>query len=68
MCSKEDSRPSNADLLRLLKRACEKHDALMNEARNNAGCDRHLLGLMLVARELGIDTPEIYTDPAWKKR
>ena len=53
--------------LKLFKIACEKHDTLMNEARDNAGCDRHLLGLMLISKELNLDLPEIYTDPAWEK-
>jgi hypothetical protein len=39
----------------------------MGEASNNAGCDRHLLGLRLAANELKLDVPEIYKDIAWKK-
>ena len=69
MCNKDSkTRLNNSELLSLLKRACQKHDQLMNEARNNAGCDRHLLGLMLTARELKLDTPELFNDLAWKKR
>lgn len=52
----------------LLRRACAKHDELMNEARNNSGCDRHMLGLMLTSKELGLELHEIFTDDAWKKR
>jgi carnitine O-octanoyltransferase len=68
MCDNGPNRLSNAELLNLLKKACLKHDKLMAEARDNAGCDRHLLGLMLTAKELNVDTPEIFTDHAWKKR
>lgn len=66
MCSPNSSL-GDAEKLKLLKRACEKHDKLMSEARQNAGCDRHLLGLQLMARDLKLDTPEIFTDVAWKK-
>lgn len=54
--------------LELLKKACEKHDKLMSEARNGFGCDRHLLGLMLMTKELGLELHDIFTDDAWKKR
>ncbi len=54
-------------MLDLFKTACKKHDQLMNEARENRGCDRHLLGLRLISRDLDIDLPEIFTDPSWKK-
>ena len=53
--------------LQLFKAACSKHDKLMGEASNNAGCDRHLLGLRLLADELRLELPEIYKDVAWTK-
>ena len=56
------------ELLELFKKACKKHDKLMNEAKENRGCDRHLLGLMLISKELNLSLPEIYTDAAWTKR
>jgi carnitine O-octanoyltransferase len=69
MCNRDvKTRLSNRQLLELFKQACNKHDSLMNEARNNAGCDRHLLGLMLISKELNLALPEIFTDEAWKKR
>jgi hypothetical protein len=40
----------------------------MNSAKENRGCDRHLLGLMLISKELGLDMPKIFKDTAWKKR
>ena len=33
-----------------------------------SGCDRHLLGLQIIAMESGMPMPEIYTDPAYQKR
>jgi carnitine O-octanoyltransferase len=57
----------NDKLLKLFQKACAKHDELMNEARQNEGCDRHLLGLMLISKQLNVELPEIYTDVSWKK-
>lgn len=65
--SEKSTKLNNFELLKLFRHACEKHDRLMNEARNNEGCDRHLTGLMLIAKELGLETPKIFTDHAWKK-
>lgn len=68
MCNTDKStRLTDIELLNLFKKACYKHDTLMNEARDNSGCDRHLLGLRLVAKSLNLDLPEIFTDPSWKK-
>ncbi len=39
----------------------------MAEACDNAGCDRHFLGLRLTAQTLNVDLPEIFKDAAWKK-
>jgi carnitine O-octanoyltransferase len=69
MCNKDKStRICDRGLLDLFKKACSKHDKLMGEARNNSGCDRHLLGLMLTADSLKLDLPEIYKDASWTKR
>lgn len=48
--------------------AVAKHNRLMSEAMNAEGCDRHLFGLKILAQERGLPVPELYTDPAWKKR
>ncbi len=61
------TRLSDKNLLDLFKTACKKHDKLMQECRENSGVDRHFLGLKLIARDLDIKCPEIFTDPAWKK-
>lgn len=68
MCIEDpEKRLNDSELLELFKKACKKHDTLMSEARENSGCDRHLLGLRMISRELKLDLPEIFTDPAWKK-
>lgn len=32
-----------------------------------SGCDRHLLGLYLIAMENGLELPEIFTDPSFTR-
>lgn len=52
---------------RLLNEAISKHVRLMNEAKNNQGCDRHLFGMYCIAMEEGIPVPELYSDPLYSK-
>ncbi|KAI3360493.1 hypothetical protein L3Q82_002379 [Scortum barcoo] len=47
--------------------AAHKHNKLMIEAQEGKGFDRHLLGLYLIAKEEGLPTPEIFTDPIYAK-
>ncbi len=61
------TRLADKELLELFRTACKKHDKLMQECRQNSGLDRHLLGLKLVARDLDMKCPDIFTDSAWKK-
>ena len=58
------------DLIKLFRAAIDKHNELMGLGMMNAGCDRHLFGLLMVAREvLKLEKlPEIFTDPAFSKR
>lgn len=44
------------------------HNELMNHCQKNEGIDRHLFGLYIIALEAGMDTPEIFLDPAYVKR
>ncbi|CAM1305565.1 CROT (predicted) [Pycnogonum litorale] len=62
-----DDNISNAEKVALMKKAYEKHNQLMSDGMKGGGCDRHLFGLMHVAREEGLPTPEIFTDPSWTK-
>lgn len=50
-----------------LQKAANKHNKLMAEAQNGKGIDRHLLGLILIAREEGLPVPELFTDPVFAK-
>lgn len=50
----------------LFKTAVERHNKLMKEAENAQGCDRHLMGLRMIAKENGQPDPQIFADPAWK--
>ncbi|XP_046906153.1 peroxisomal carnitine O-octanoyltransferase isoform X1 [Hypomesus transpacificus] len=52
---------------RALELAFNKHNSLMADAQNGKGFDRHLLGLYLIAREEGLPTPDLFTDPLYAK-
>lgn len=45
--------------------AIQRHNQLMKEAENGQGCDRHLLGLRLIANQIWKSDPKIFADPAW---
>ncbi|KAK7872854.1 hypothetical protein R5R35_006725 [Gryllus longicercus] len=62
-----DTHRSAADKKALLKRAIQRHDQLMTEAKGNAGCDRHLFGLYCLAVEEGLPIPDFYSQPAYLK-
>ncbi|XP_021370206.1 peroxisomal carnitine O-octanoyltransferase-like [Mizuhopecten yessoensis] len=62
-----DPMASKEKKLRLYLRAADKHNQLMLEATKLQGCDRHLLGLMLIAKEEGLPTPLLYEDISYKK-
>ncbi|XP_054478461.1 peroxisomal carnitine O-octanoyltransferase [Anoplopoma fimbria] len=47
--------------------AFNRHNKLMAEAQEGKGFDRHLLGLYLIAKEEGLPTPELFTDPLYAK-
>lgn len=53
--------------LQLLKQAIQKHASLMSEAANGLGCDRHLLGMWIIAHEEGLPVPALYTDSSYTK-
>ncbi|XP_007896339.1 LOW QUALITY PROTEIN: peroxisomal carnitine O-octanoyltransferase [Callorhinchus milii] len=48
--------------LELFMKAVGKHHELMTEAQVGKGFDRHLLGLLQIAKEEGLPVPELYTD------
>ncbi|XP_066484607.1 peroxisomal carnitine O-octanoyltransferase [Tiliqua scincoides] len=51
----------------LMLKAFAKHNKLMKECQNGKGFDRHLLGLLLLAKEHGLPVPELFLDPAFTK-
>nr|XP_033787107.1 peroxisomal carnitine O-octanoyltransferase isoform X2 [Geotrypetes seraphini] len=51
----------------LMLKAFEKHNKLMHESQNGNGFDRHLLGLLILAKEQGLPVPELYIDPVFTK-
>ena len=57
-------------MIKLFETAVDKHNNLMELGKMNAGCDRHLFGLHIVAQEILKlkNIPEIFTDPAFTKR
>ncbi|CAG0882142.1 unnamed protein product [Cyprideis torosa] len=62
----------DAPLLRrcgLLQEAAKAHKAMMLRCEEGQGCDRHLFGLQLAAKEMGINPDDllIFQDPAWKE-
>ena len=57
-----------AEKLALFKGAHAKHLQLLKECASGEGCDRHLLGLYIIAQEEGRPIPELFTDPAFSKR
>ncbi|KAM9308557.1 peroxisomal carnitine O-octanoyltransferase [Gastrophryne carolinensis] len=52
---------------KLMLSAFAKHNKLMTECQNGKGFDRHLLALLLIAKEQGLAAPELYSDPAFSK-
>ncbi len=59
---------SKAELQGLFLKAVNRHNALMQRSMQNRGCDRHLLGLKLLAAEKGEKLHALYEDPAYKIR
>uniref|UniRef100_H3AFT6 Peroxisomal carnitine O-octanoyltransferase n=2 Tax=Latimeria chalumnae TaxID=7897 RepID=H3AFT6_LATCH len=51
----------------LMLNAFAKHNRLMSECQNGRGFDRHLLGLLLIAKDQGLPVPDLYLDSAFTK-
>ncbi|ELT93902.1 hypothetical protein CAPTEDRAFT_215687 [Capitella teleta] len=64
--SMHDEDLSNHTRRSLLKKAVDSQTKFRLEATVGQGCDRHLLGLYLASRELGMDTPAIFADKPWR--
>ncbi|XP_071820524.1 carnitine O-acetyltransferase-like isoform X3 [Apostichopus japonicus] len=59
------SQPS--EKVHLLRKAVAAHKAYTKDAMAGDGIDRHLLGLKLMAIEIGENVPEIFMDPSFSK-
>ncbi|KAG8443192.1 hypothetical protein GDO86_011848 [Hymenochirus boettgeri] len=51
----------------LMLKAFSKHNKMMRECQLGKGFDRHLLGLLLIAKEEGLAEPDLFKDPAYTK-
>ncbi|KAL8579049.1 hypothetical protein ACOMHN_035988 [Nucella lapillus] len=58
---------SEAERLRLFLAAVAKHSKWMEDCTELKGCDRHLFGLYMVAREEGLPLPQLFLHPAFTK-
>ncbi|XP_064456216.1 peroxisomal carnitine O-octanoyltransferase-like isoform X2 [Ornithodoros turicata] len=62
-----DNATPTITVLNLLKQTVETFTYLMMDCCSNSGCDRHLMGLAMVALEEGIPMPELFFDPSFVK-
>ncbi|XP_056375080.1 peroxisomal carnitine O-octanoyltransferase isoform X2 [Hyla sarda] len=62
-----DPASTKAQRQELMLKAFAKHNKLMNECQHGKGFDRHLLGLLLIAKEQELPVPELYSDMAFTK-
>nr|XP_051696109.1 peroxisomal carnitine O-octanoyltransferase isoform X1 [Oryctolagus cuniculus]XP_051696110.1 peroxisomal carnitine O-octanoyltransferase isoform X1 [Oryctolagus cuniculus]XP_051696113.1 peroxisomal carnitine O-octanoyltransferase isoform X1 [Oryctolagus cuniculus] len=65
--SMQDPSASLLERQQKMLEAFAKHNKMMKECSSGRGFDRHLLGLLLTAREEGLPTPELYTDPLFSR-
>eukprot|EP01118_Nematostelium_gracile_P001255 TRINITY_DN11314_c0_g1_i1.p1 TRINITY_DN11314_c0_g1~~TRINITY_DN11314_c0_g1_i1.p1 ORF type:complete len:609 (+),score=146.80 TRINITY_DN11314_c0_g1_i1:198-1829(+) len=55
-----------ADRIKLLEKSLKSHRDYTMKAMSGRGCDRHLMGLRILAMSEG-KSPEIFTDPAYAR-
>ncbi|XP_004602212.1 peroxisomal carnitine O-octanoyltransferase [Sorex araneus] len=65
--SMHDPSTSLLERQQMMLTAFAKHNKMMKDCSTGKGFDRHLLGLLLTAKEEGIPVPELYTDPLFSK-
>ncbi|XP_058534087.1 peroxisomal carnitine O-octanoyltransferase [Ochotona princeps] len=65
--SMQDPSASLPERQQKMLQAFAKHNKMMKECSAGKGFDRHLLGLLLTAKEEGLPTPELYTDPLFSR-
>lgn len=59
----DDHAVAVAERARLLDEACKAHIETMLHAIRGNGIDRHMLGMLLHARESGMPLPALFTNP-----
>lgn len=65
--SMQDPSTNLLERQRKMLQAFAKHNKMMQECSTGKGFDRHLLGLLLTAKEEGLPVPELFTDPLFSK-
>ncbi|XP_069318791.1 peroxisomal carnitine O-octanoyltransferase [Eulemur rufifrons] len=65
--SMQDPSTSLHERWQKMLQAFTKHNKLMKDCSVGKGFDRHLLGLLLIAKEEGLPVPELFTDPLFAK-
>ncbi|KAM6201358.1 peroxisomal carnitine O-octanoyltransferase isoform 2-T2 [Rhynchocyon petersi] len=65
--SMQDPSASLQERRQRMLQAFAKHNKLMKECSAGKGFDRHLLGLLLIAKEEKLPVPELFTDPLFSK-
>jgi len=59
--------PTSIKTLDLMRNAIVAHNAYAKSAVAGKGVDRHLQGLHRASKELGIDSPDLFMDPAYTR-
>ena len=64
----DDASKSDSEKMALLRAAFAEHNKRAKDASAGQGCDRHLLGLRLIARENGItDIPKLFAEEIYTR-
>ncbi|XP_003782687.1 peroxisomal carnitine O-octanoyltransferase [Otolemur garnettii] len=65
--SMQDPSSSLHERQQKMLQAFAKHNKMMKDCSAGKGFDRHLLGLLLIAKEEGLPVPELFIDPLFSK-
>ncbi|XP_042540558.1 peroxisomal carnitine O-octanoyltransferase [Dipodomys spectabilis] len=65
--SMQDPSASLVEQRQNMLKAFAKHDKMMKDCSAGKGFDRHLLGLLLIAKEEGLPVPELFKDPLFSR-
>ncbi|KAL7487825.1 hypothetical protein ACHAW6_013440 [Cyclotella cf. meneghiniana] len=62
-----DQSATPKEKLEALRVATQHHSAVVKQAAEGNGIERHLFALKCIAEKNGLDTPEFFSSAAWKK-